>query len=96
MASATTDITPEQAQAALRTLLERPAMSPPAGVMPNLHNPVNLDVYVVVTITLCVAFATVAVLLRMYTKIFILRVLAWEDCEFYSLSREAVAIYLPI
>ena len=57
-------------------------MSPPAGVVPNFHNSPNLDVYVALTITLCVAFATLAVLLRMYTKVFILRVLAWEDCEF--------------
>lgn len=96
MASATTDMSPEQAQAALRTLLEGPAMSPPAGVVPNFNDPANLDVYVALTITLCVAFATVAVLLRMYTKVFILRVLAWEDCGFYSLYREAVALYLPI
>lgn len=95
MASPTTSVSPEQAQAALRTLLEGPAMSPPAGVIPNLHDPANLDVYVALTITLCVAFATVAVILRMYTKVFILRVLAWEDCGFYSLSREAGILYLP-
>lgn len=93
MANPTRDMSPEQAQAALRTLLEGPAMSPPAGVVPNLHDPANLDVYVALTITLCVAFATVAVLLRMYTKVFILRALAWEDCEFNSVSREAVAFY---
>lgn len=69
----------EQAQAALRTLLEGPAMSPPAGVIPNFHDPPNLDVFVALTITLCVTFATLAVLLRMYTKVFILRALAWED-----------------
>ncbi|KAF6227624.1 hypothetical protein HO173_012153 [Letharia columbiana] len=79
MASTTTGMTPEQAQAALRTLLEGPAMSPPAGVIPNFHNPPNLNVFVTLTITLCVAFGTLAVLLRMYTKVFILRALAWED-----------------
>ena len=90
------NMSPEQAQAALHTLLEGPAMSPPAGVAPNLHDPANPDVYVALTVTLCVAFATVAVILRMYTKVFILRVLAWEDCGFCSLSCEAVAVYLPI
>lgn len=54
MASTTTGMTPEQAQAALRTLLEGPAMSPPAGVIPNFHNPPNLDVFVTLTIALCV------------------------------------------
>ena len=81
MASSTT---PEQVQAALRTLLEGPAMSPPAGILPKFHNPPNLNIFVTLTITLCVTFATVAVLLRMYTKVFILRALAWEDCRHYS------------
>ena len=85
MASSTTGMTPEQAQAALRTLLEGPAMSPPVGVIPNFHDPPNLDVFVTLTIIFCVAFGTVAVLLRMYTKVFILRALAWEDCRFPSL-----------
>lgn len=79
MASSTTAMTPEQAQAALRTLLEGPAMSPPAGVIPNFYHAPNLDVFVVLTLTLCVTFGTLAVVLRMYTKVFILRVLAWED-----------------
>lgn len=56
-------------------------MSPPAGAIPNFYNPPNLDVFVALTITLCVTFGTLAVVLRMYTKIFILRALAWEDCE---------------
>ena len=81
MASSTT---PEQVQAALRTLLEGPAMSPPPGILPDFHNPPNLNIFVALTITLCVTFATVAVLLRMYTKVFILRALAWEDCRPYS------------
>ena len=84
MATSTTSMNSEQAQAALHTLLEGPAMSPPPGVVPNFHNPPNLDVFVALTITLCVAFATLAVLLRMYTKVFILRALAWEDCRPYS------------
>lgn len=54
-------------------------MSPPPGVLPDFHDPPNLDVFVALTITLCVTIATVAVLLRMYTKVFILRALAWED-----------------
>ena len=88
------DMSPEQTQAALRTLLEGPAMSPPVGVVPNFEDPANLDVYVTLTITLCVAFSTVAVVLRMYTKVFILRVLAWEDCGFYFLSHDVAAFYL--
>lgn len=94
MATATMSMSPEQTQAALRTLLEGPAMSPPAGVVPNFDDPANLDVYFNVTITLCIAFSTVAVILRMYTKVCILRVLAWEDCEFCFLSQDVAPIYL--
>lgn len=54
-------------------------MSPPAGIIPNFQNPPNLDVFIALTIALCVTFGTLAVLLRMYTKLFILRALAWED-----------------
>ena len=75
---------PEQAQAALRKLLEGPAMSPPTGMISNFQDPSNLDVFIALTITLCVTFGTLAVLLRMYTKLFILRALAWEDCKLPS------------
>ena len=87
-------MSPEQSQAALRKLLEGPAMSPPAGVVPNFDAPANLDIYVTLTIALGVAFSTVAVVLRIYTKVFILRVLAWEDCGFYFLPHDVAAVYL--
>ena len=74
---------PEQTQAALRTLLQGPAASPPAGVIPNLDNPANLDIYITLCHTLSIFLTTMAILLRIYTKVFILRVLAWEDCKFY-------------
>ena len=84
---------PTQVQAELRTLLEGPAMSPPAGVIPDFDHAPNLDIYVAMTITLCIIFATLAVLLRMYTKVFILRVLAWEDCRFTSTSRNIAVTF---
>ena len=87
MTNSTAGTSPTQVQAELRTLLEGPAMSPPAGVIPDFDHAPNLDIYVAMTITLCVIFATLAVLLRIYTKVFILRVLAWEDCRFISTSR---------
>ena len=68
-------------------------MSPPAGVIPDFDHAPNLDIYVTMTITLCVIFATLAVLLRMYTKVFILRVLAWEDCKFTSISHDIAVTF---
>ena len=82
MTDSTAGTSPTQLQAELRTLLEGPAMSPPAGVIPDFDHAPNLDIYVAITITLCFIFATLTILLRMYTKVFILRVIAWEDCRF--------------
>ena len=93
MTNSTAGTSPEQVQAELRTLLEGPAMSPPAGVIPDFDHAPNLDIYVAITITLCVIFATLAVLLRMYAKVFILRVLAWEDCRFTSTSRNIAVTF---
>ena len=86
MASPVEALNSEQAQTALRQMLEGPALSPPAGVIPNFHDPPNLDAFVGLAISLCIGFGTLAVVLRMYTKVFILRVLAREDCGFSSLS----------
>ena len=94
MATATIGMSPAQTLAALRTLLEGPAMSPPAGVVPDFDNPANLDNYATVCNALSIAFPTLAVVLRMYTKVFILRVLAWEDCGFRFLSYDVTAVNL--
>ena len=77
MATPTTMPTPEQLQA----ILDGPAGTPPAGVMPNFDDPPNLDTVVAVALTLCVTFATSAVFTRMYTKRFLIRAWAYEDCE---------------
>ena len=94
MANSTTGISPGQAQATLRILLEGPAVSPPAGVVSNFDDPANLDIYVNLCNILGIALATVAVISRMYTKVFILRVLAWEDCGIYFLPHDFAAVYL--
>lgn len=77
MTTPTTSLSPGQ----LQELLNGPAGTPPVGVIPDFENPPNLDTYVILTISVCMTFATVAVLLRMYTKTFITRSLAYEDCK---------------
>lgn len=74
--------TPDQAESQRQALLNGPAAPPPSGVMPNFDNAANLDPYVILTITLCVSLGTVSVLLRMYTKKYVIRSLAYEDCGF--------------
>lgn len=84
MASPTTALSPEQARIELQSLLAGPAATPPAGVIPNFHNPPNLNTFVTLTLTLCVTFGALAVLVRMYTKLFLIRAVAYEDCTSLS------------
>ena len=81
MATPTTTPTAEQLQAQLQAVLNGPAASPPAGVTPNFNDPPNLNRAVAVVLTLCVFSSTVAFLLRLYTKKFLIRSWAYEDCE---------------
>ena len=78
MATPTTALTSEKLQA----LLNGPASTPPAGVVPNSHNPPNLNAFLIVTLTLALTFGTLAILMRLYTKLFIIRSVAYEDCTF--------------
>ena len=77
MTAPSTSLSPEQ----LQSLLNGPAGTPPVGVIPNFNDPANLDAYVILTISVCMFLATVVVLLRMYTKLYITRSLAKEDCK---------------
>lgn len=76
----------EQLQAKIQAKLNGPAMVPPPGITPNFVNPPNLNHIVVLTLVLCMVFSTLAVVMRMYTKLFIIRKTAFEDCMFATLS----------
>lgn len=96
MATPTATPTAEQLQAEFQAVLNGPAASPPAGVTPNFNDPPNLDRAVAVVLTLCIFLSTVAVLLRLYTKKFLIRSWAYEDCEtpISSLPKFAVSLIL--
>ena len=78
MAASTAVPSPEQ----LQTLLNRPAGTSPTGVVPNFQNPPNLKAFLPLTLALAMSFGTLAVCIRMYTKLFIIRSVAYEDCMF--------------
>ena len=82
MASPTTASTPEQGTAALQALLNAPARTPPPGVAPDFNHPLNLAFYVLLTVTLCIGLSTLAILMRKYTKLFIIRSRALDDCKY--------------
>ena len=62
-------------------LLDGPAGTPPAGVVPNFASPPNLHIYINLTISLCFIFATLACFIRMYTRMVLLRSVGYDDCE---------------
>lgn len=76
---ATSIATPTPGQ--LQTLLDGPAVPPPAGIIPNLVHPPNIDTVCYLTFSLCVSFAGLAVIIRVYTKRVLIRSIAYEDCE---------------
>ena len=61
-------------------LLNGPALAPPPGMTSNFVNPPNLDHLTIGVFTLCMMLATLTVILRMWTKLFIIRQTALEDC----------------
>lgn len=78
---ATPSSTPEQIQAKLEALLNGPASPPPAGTLPEFHKPASLNTVFYVNTTLCIAFSSLAVLIRIYTRGFLLRSMGYDDCE---------------
>jgi hypothetical protein len=58
-----------------------PAMAPPPGVTPNFVNGESLLTIAVVTVGLCMFSITLALVLRLFTKIFIAKSMGWDDCE---------------
>lgn len=59
---------------------ELPGMEPPLGEVPNLINPPTMENINLLCQVSCLTLSTVCVLIRMYTKIYIIRSHGWEDC----------------
>lgn len=59
-----------------------PALPPPPGVISNLANrEVPNHFEWIITATLGLTFTTILVLIRIYTKFFIIKSHGWEDCK---------------
>lgn len=65
----------------IQQLLDGPAAAPPPDQNSNLVDPPTLFDWYIVTITLCVPISTLAIAMRIYTKAFLIRKLASDDCE---------------
>lgn len=82
----TTPSPAQQSQAAIEALKNGPAGMPPPGVTPAFVNPPNINSLVIMTMALCNALVAVAVIIRVYTKLFLIRSTAAEDCEYATRS----------
>ena len=76
---ATTSSTLEQLQ--VEALLDGPAGPPPAGTLPDFHKAAALRTVFYLTIALSIAFSSSALLVRIYTKRFLLRSMGYDDCK---------------
>lgn len=61
-----------------------PAYPPPPGVTPNFKNPVSLAMPLIVVNVVFISLMAIFVVLRIYTKHFIVCKLWWDDCRCYS------------
>lgn len=66
----------------IEALLDGPAGPPPPGVVPNLENPPNKQSVGRGLLLTCLCLATVAVILRLYTKVIIMRQFRASDGKF--------------
>lgn len=81
MAAPAMSLMPDQSQTALQSLLNRPAVLAPARVDTNRDPPQDLLNVFYVAAALSLSFATRTVVIRIYTKRFLLRSLGYEDCK---------------
>ncbi|KAI5240562.1 hypothetical protein E4T47_05494 [Aureobasidium subglaciale] len=57
----------------IRALLAAPALAPPAGITADFDNPPNKNYLAWIVTTLCMAFATFSVIVRLYAKVLIMK-----------------------
>lgn len=58
-----------------------PALHPPAGVTSDLDSPSPLQATYVSTILFCLCLCTVALVVQLLTKRFLMKGFKWEDCR---------------
>ncbi|KAJ8131781.1 hypothetical protein O1611_g1846 [Lasiodiplodia mahajangana] len=72
--------------------LEAPALKPPSGVVPNFANPPNQNVYAYLALILGVSLASIVALLRVYARLFYLKVVHLAD----YIGLAAFGVYLAL
>ena len=74
-----------------------PGLQPPPGVIPNFVNPENYQNKVIAECTIFLTIATIFTAAKLYTRAFIIKSIAWEDCKYrLSLPEKHLLIYLQM
>ncbi|KAI1817113.1 hypothetical protein GGS20DRAFT_99875 [Poronia punctata] len=73
-------------------IMDQPAGKPPDGVVPNFDDPPNKNALTLGILTFCLALASIAVVLRIYTRCFIVRKVQVQD--FFLVA--AYGLYLAL
>ena len=74
----------QQQQADLQPLLNGPAHPPPPGVQSNFVDPPTLDGVILANKIICMVVGGVAVLIRLYTRVMLIKSINLEDCRSFS------------
>lgn len=79
----------------LQKLLQGPAGIPPPGVKPNLVNPPNQRISGQAAILVCGIVASIALFMRIYTRIFVIRKTNMSDCKIVPKHTVSAANLIP-
>ena len=63
------------------TIPPDPALTPPPGVVPDFNDPLSIRPYFIVASSLGMVASGFLLILRLCTKIAVVRKLRWEDCK---------------
>ena len=67
-----------------------PAGTPPPGVIPNLTDPPNLEAVTIAIGVLMIVLTALVVSARLYTNVFVIRSMGWEDCQSAAILSESI------
>jgi hypothetical protein len=70
--------------AEMQALLNGPAALPPPGVTPNFTDPYNFKSALLIIQIIFLILPTLAVAIRFYAKVWLIRSTHLEDCEFIN------------
>lgn len=65
-----------------------PALPPPVGIKSNFTSPESESYVTIISCAAIVGIMIVLVFVRMYTKVYILKSVGWDDCTLVCVSKK--------